>query len=227
MTGPGDRLGSAMPKKLVMYAAMVLVLLGALLPHPVAASEFRLNATAIDVTDADFCFGPGNQAQGFACNSICFGSPDPDFYSQPITCPGPPASIRFEPASLLTAYCGSQSTLSVVVADAKGIAVADATQVSFTTDGGRVGETSATRGGLALTTFLIHPDATGVAHVVATVGSKRKRGVQSDAPFIFVRSPAFRPGCLPDSTSPFRPPWPSGLPGDRRSPTRCRTTTRP
>jgi hypothetical protein len=122
---------------------------------------------------ADFCFGPGNQREGFACNSACYGVPDPDFNSLPLPCPGPAASIKFEPASLLTAYCGSQSTLSVVVTDAKGNAVANDTEIKFTTDGGSVGATSATRGGLAMTTFSVHAKTSGVAHVVASVGNIR------------------------------------------------------
>src|SRR4051812_30888688 len=159
--------------KFAVYLAVVIVMLGALTPRSAAASQLTPNPNTVDVTDPDFCFGPGNQGVAFACNSVCFGSPDPDFYSSPITCPGPPASIRFEPASPLTANCGSQSTLSVVVTDAKGIAVADSTQVSFTTDRSRIGDTSETRGGLATTTFSVQGKTSGVAHVVATVGNLR------------------------------------------------------
>jgi hypothetical protein len=149
-------MGSVMPKCFVPLAAIALVAVASLAemaPEPVGAAGFDTPASVVDLTDAD----------------ICFGSSDPDFYSHPITCPGPAASIRFEPEVLLTAYCGSQSTLSVVVTDARGVAVAT-TLVSFMTDGGRVGETSETRGGLATTTFSVHAKTSGVARVVATVG---------------------------------------------------------
>jgi hypothetical protein len=132
-----------------------------------------LGATTARRADADICFGPGNQREGFACNSVCFADRDVELLYLPVACPGPPASIKFEPASLLSVYCGSQSTLSIVVTDAKNVAVANDTVVTFSTDGGGVTASAATTGGLAQATFTVHPKTSGVARVVASVGNLR------------------------------------------------------
>src|SRR5215207_5439698 len=118
-----------MPKQFLIYAAIVIAILAAfawLTPRSASASGFEPPAAIVEATDADFCFGPGNQGVGFACNSVCFGSGEPDYYSQPIVCPGPAATITFAP-SPSSVYCGSQSTLVVTVTDAKNISVADGT----------------------------------------------------------------------------------------------------
>jgi hypothetical protein len=164
-----------MPKQLVIWAAIVLLVLAAfawLMPRSADASGFSEPAGISDQRDADFCFGPGNQSVGFACNSLCYAATDPSLLGLPIACPGPAATITFasSPASV---SCGSQSALSVTVADARGQAVADDTAVTFTTDGGSVSPGSATSGGLAYATFTVPPKTSGVAHVVATVGNVR------------------------------------------------------
>ena len=162
-----------MPKKFLIYAAVVLVALAAfawLMPRSADASGYQQPSGIVDTTDADFCFGPGNQGVGFACNSVCYGSPDPDWFSQPIVCPGPAATVTFA-SSPTSVSCGSQSTLMVRVADAKDLPVANDTLVTFTTDGGYVSENSATSGGLAYATFRVPPKTSGVAHITAKVGN--------------------------------------------------------
>jgi hypothetical protein len=156
-----------------MAVALLLVLgaFAAVEQRPAAASGLERTAL-VEVTDADFCFGPGNQSVGFACNSECYGVPDPSHLSLPVVCPGPPASITFA-SSPSTVYCGSQSMLTVTIADAKNQAVADDTLVTFTTDGGSVSESAATRGGIAYATFRVPPKTSGVAHVTASVGTVR------------------------------------------------------
>jgi hypothetical protein len=164
-----------MPKQFLISVAIVLTALAALASlssSNAVASGFESSAAASDVTDADFCFGPGNQGVGFACNSICFAVPAPSDLGLPITCPGPAAAITFA-SSPSTVSCASQSTLSVTVADAKNVAVADDTVVTFTTDGGVVTSTSATTGGLAYASFTVPPKTSGVARIVATVGTVR------------------------------------------------------
>lgn len=164
-----------MPKHFVIYAAIVIAALAAfawLTPRSADASGYQPTSSMVDTTDADFCFGPGNQGVGFACNSLCFAVQDPSYMGLPINCPGPAATITFA-SSPSTVYCGSQSTLTVTVADAKDLAVADDTLVTFTTDGGYVSESSATSGGVAYATFRVPPKTSGVAHIVATVGSVR------------------------------------------------------
>jgi hypothetical protein len=70
--------------------------------------------------------------------------------------------------------CASQSTFLVTVNDAKNVAVANDTAVSFTTDLGTVTSSSATAGGLASVSLLVPPKTTGTAHIVATtVGNIR------------------------------------------------------
>ena len=165
--------GSVKPKQSFVCIAIVLALLAAfawLTPRSADASGYQ--PTVVDATDADFCFGPGNQGVGFACNSLCFGAPDPSYLGLPINCPGPAATITFA-TSPSTVYCGSQSTLTVTVADAKNQAVADDTLVTFTTDAGYVSESSATNGGVAYATFRVPPKTSGVAHITASVGSVR------------------------------------------------------
>jgi hypothetical protein len=164
-----------MPKQLIAIAAIVLLTLAAFawsMPRPADASGFSRPAGITDQTDADFCFGPGNQGVGYACNSLCYALPDPSYLGLPVTCPGPAATITFagSPASV---SCGSQSTLSVTVSDNKGQAVADDTAIAFTTDGGSVSPGSATSGGLAYATFSVPPKTSGVAHIIATVGNIR------------------------------------------------------
>lgn len=162
-----------MPKQFVISATIVLVALAAaawLTPRSADASGYTPTAGYVDATDADFCFGPGNQGVDFACNSLCFAVQDPSYLGLPINCPGPAATITFA-TSPSTVYCGSQSTLTVTVADAKNVAVADDTLVTFTTDGGYVSESSATSGGVAYATFRVPPKTSGVAHITATVGN--------------------------------------------------------
>jgi hypothetical protein len=155
----------------VICAALLLVL-AAVTCGSAGASGFEQPAPAVKLTDADFCFGPGNQREGFACNSVCFASPGELDPALIITCPGPPAAITFA-ASPATVFCGSQSSVSVVVADAKGQAVADNTVVTFTTDGGTVSASASTSGGLTQVLFTVPPKTSGVARIVATVGSVR------------------------------------------------------
>jgi len=164
-----------MPKKFLIYAAIVVAILAAfawLMPRSADASGFQQPAGIVDATDADFCFGPGNQGVGFACNSLCYAVQDPSYLGLPISCPGPAATITFasSPASV---SCGSQSVLTVTVADAKNLAVADDTVVTFTSDSGVVSSPSATAAGLASASFLVYPKTSGVAHIVATVGNIR------------------------------------------------------
>src|SRR6188508_1715795 len=106
-----------MPKKFIIYAAIVLAVLAAfvwLMPRSADASSFAPPAGIVDTTDADFCFGPGNQGVGFACNSLCFAMQDPSYLRLPISCPGPAAAITFA-SSPSTVSCASQSTLLVTV----------------------------------------------------------------------------------------------------------------
>jgi hypothetical protein len=164
-----------MPKQFLIYSVIVFVGLAAFawaMPRSADASGFEPTAGSVDSADADFCFGPGNQGVGFACNSLCFAVQDPSYVGLPINCPGTAATITFATAPS-TVYCGSQSTLTVTLADAKNLAVADDTLVTFTTDGGYVSESSATSGGVAYATFRVPPKTSGVAHIVATVGSVR------------------------------------------------------
>jgi hypothetical protein len=164
-----------MPKQFIAGVVALLLVLAAsawLPPRHADARDFEPGATAVSITDADFCFGPGNQSVGFACNSICFHIPDPSLNGPPITCPGPAASITFA-SSPTTVFCGSQSLLSVVVADARNAGVADDTLVTFTTDGGTVLADAATNGGLAFTMFTVPPKTSGVARIIATVGGVR------------------------------------------------------
>src|SRR5204863_8650989 len=100
------------------------------------------------------------------------GVGDPEQSWMVLPCPGPPAAMSFA-AAPGTVSCGSQSTLSVTVIDAKGISVANDTLVTFMTDGGVVGESSATMGGLATVTFRVAPKTSGVTHIVARVGAIR------------------------------------------------------
>ena len=90
-----------MPKKFIIYAAIVHRQCSAafawLMPRSADASGFESPAGIVDATDADFCFGPGNQGVGFACNSACFcrSRPSTWLYADH-SCPGPPAAITFE-----------------------------------------------------------------------------------------------------------------------------------
>ena len=164
-----------MPKKFIIYAAVVFAMLAALAwltPRSADASGFESPASIADATDADFCFGPGNQGVGFACNSACFAAVDPSYLSLPVSCPGPPAAITFA-SSPTTVSCASQSMLLVTVSDAKNLAAADDTLVSFTTDLGTVTTSSATSGGLTSVSLLVPAKTTGTARIVATVGNVR------------------------------------------------------
>src|SRR3954452_20226873 len=99
-----------MPKQFLIYAAIVFSVLAAsawLMPRSADASGFTPTAGIVDATDADFCFGPGNQGVGFACNSLCFAAQDPSYMGLPINCPGAAATITFA-AYPATVYCGSQ-----------------------------------------------------------------------------------------------------------------------
>jgi hypothetical protein len=164
-----------MPKQFLIYATIGLAVLAAsawLMPRSADASGYEQTAGIVDATDADFCFGPGNQGVGFACNSLCFAVQDPSYLGLPINCPGPAATITFA-SSPTNVSCGSMSTLTVTVADAKNLAVADDTVVTFTTDVGTVSGASATAAGLASTSLLVYPKTSGVVHIVATSGSIR------------------------------------------------------
>jgi hypothetical protein len=164
-----------MTKRFLACSVAALAMLAAsawTTPHTVDGSGYDATQSAVEIGDADFCFGPGNQGVGFACNSECYSTPDPSYFGLAVVCPGPPASITFAPAPAAVS-CGSQSLLTVRVADARDLPVADDTLVSFSTDGGVVSGSSATSGGLAYATFLVPPKTSGVTHVVASVGSVR------------------------------------------------------
>jgi hypothetical protein len=164
-----------MPRNPIIYAAVILAALVAfawLTPRSADASGFESFTGIVDATDADFCFGPGNQGVGFACNSACFAAVDPSYLSMPVTCPGPAAVITFA-SSPSSVSCASQSMFLVTVSDAKNLAVADDTAVSFTTDLGTVTSSNATTGGLTSVSLLVPPKTSGTARIVATVGNIR------------------------------------------------------
>jgi hypothetical protein len=69
-----------MPKKFIIYAAVVFAVLAALAwltPRSADASGFESPAGIVDATDADFCFGPGNQGSRFRLQQrlFCRGRP--------------------------------------------------------------------------------------------------------------------------------------------------------
>jgi hypothetical protein len=166
---------------LVAVLAVSLIVTGLLAPaagRVAASGATTAPQRETIVAQPDLCFGftaesAFNQtgAASFPCNSGCvlFQSSYNVQYI-PIVCPGPPASIAVA-ASPTSVSCASSSNLEVAIYDANGLAVADDTSVSFTTDLGSITPDLSVMGGTAVASLSMLPKTTGVAHVSVTSGA--------------------------------------------------------